>query len=58
MGWNLPEQVRLQADAIGEQQSKWTHQGAAAEMDAIGELLKSGKRAEADAIGEQQFEAD
>ena len=35
MGRNLPEQVSLQEDAIGEQQLKRTQSGAAAEADAI-----------------------
>ena len=61
MGWNLPEQVRLQADAIGEQQSKRTqsgscswsgrNRGAAVEAD----LCNRRAAAEADAIGEQQL---
>ena len=39
MGWNLPEQLGLQADAIGEQQLKQMqlNQGPAAEADAIRE---------------------
>ena len=28
IGWNLPEQLGLQADAIGEQQSKRTQSGS------------------------------
>ena len=59
----FPEQVRLQADAIGEQQSKWTQSGsnsrsgrnwrAAVEADAIEkqQLTNQGGAAKADAIG-------
>ena len=31
MGWNLPEQLGLQADAIGEQQLKRTQSGSSTE---------------------------
>ena len=52
MGWNLPEQLGLQADAIGEQQLKRTqlNRGPAAEADAIRDAA-----AEADSIGDQQL---
>ena len=47
LGWNLPEQVRLQADAIGELQLKRTQSGS---------CWNRGLRAAgADASGEQQL---
>ena len=69
MGWNLPEQVRLQADAIGELQLKRTQSGSssrsgrnrgrAAEANASGEQqLKRRNLWAADRNGEKQFEAD
>ena len=48
MSWNLPEQLGLQADAIGEQQLKPMQSGGS----------RSGRNwgaVEADAIGEQQL---
>ena len=53
MGWNLPEQVRLQVDAIREQQSKWTQSGSSSRSGR-----NRGAAVEADAIGKQQFETD
>ena len=50
MGWNLPEQVRLQADAveaeaIGELQLNWMQSGSSSRSgrNQGTELLKSGK---------------
>ena len=42
----------VEADAIGEQQPKWTRSGASAEADASGEHAAA---AEVGAIGEQQL---
>ena len=50
MGWNLPEQVRLQADAIREQQSKRTQSGSSSRS---GHNL--GAAVEVDVIREQQL---
>ena len=62
MGWNRPEQLGVQADAIGEKQLKRTqsgsnsrsgrNRGTAAEVDVSGERRAA---AGADAIGEQQL---
>ena len=49
---NLPEQLGLQVDAIGEQQLKWTQSGSSSRNRGT---VERGAAAEADTIGEQQL---